>query len=102
MVTRLGFSVASMFRPEVLILDEVMAVGDQVFQEKSLDRIRQFCELGTTVLVVSHSLDQVEEHCSSIAWLEKGEILGVGHTAEILDRYKQSLSEERRLVGARS
>ena len=92
MVARLGFSVASMVRPDILILDEFLAVGDPGFQEKSLKRIEDFCRLGTTVILVSHSLRQVETHCSRAAWLERGRVRCCGPVETVLEDYQTYLA----------
>ena len=91
MVARLGFAVASMFRPDILILDEFLAVGDPGFQEKSLERIKSFCSQGTTVILVSHSLEQVRENCRHVAWIEHGRLLETGPTEAVLEGYDRYL-----------
>jgi ABC-2 type transport system ATP-binding protein len=94
MVARLGFSVATMYRPDVLILDEVLAVGDIRFQRKCLERIDSFRALGTTVLLVSHSLETIEQHCEHVAWLDSGRVQAVGPAAEVLQQYKDRLDRD--------
>jgi len=93
MVARLGFSVATLFRPEILILDEVLAVGDPGFQDKSLRRIEQYCAAGTTILFVSHSLDQVARHCHRVAWVENGSVRGLGSPETVLPDYRAFLAD---------
>jgi ABC-2 type transport system ATP-binding protein/lipopolysaccharide transport system ATP-binding protein len=88
MAARLGFSVATDVRPEILILDEILSVGDAEFQEKSADRIDAFHQKGTTILMVSHSLESVKSICRRAAWLEKGEVKSVGPAAEVVSRYR--------------
>jgi ABC-2 type transport system ATP-binding protein/lipopolysaccharide transport system ATP-binding protein len=92
MLARLGFSVATLFRPDILVLDEILGVGDVGFQEKCLQRIERFREAGTTVLFVSHSLQQIEEQCERVVWLERGEILADGAPAEVLPRFTQAMA----------
>jgi len=75
MYARLGFAVATDIRPEILIIDEILSVGDAAFQEKSFDRVRSFLGDGTTVLLVSHNLDQVARLCQRVAWLQHGEVV---------------------------
>lgn len=87
MVARLGFAVATDHAPEVLIIDEVLAVGDAEFQEKSAARIRHFRDQGTTILVVSHSLTSIQALCSRALWLEHGNIRASGAVSEVLDQY---------------
>ncbi len=87
MVMRLAFSIASAVYPEILIVDEILAVGDADFQEKSRNRMMQMMGGGTTVLFVSHDLDQVRQMCSKVLWLEHGTMIAFGKTKEICDRY---------------
>lgn len=87
MLARLAFSVASVVQPEVLIVDEILSVGDAAFQEKSRRRMLELMGGGTTVLFVSHSLDQVREMCSHVIWLEQGRIRLEGKSAEVCDAY---------------
>lgn len=93
MVARLGFSVAAMFRPDILILDEFLAVGDPGFQEKSLERIQSFCQEGTTVILVSHSVEQIRENCRRVAWLEHGLLQAAGETESVLQSYDRFLHQ---------
>jgi len=87
MHARLGFSVATIVKPEILIVDEILGVGDYKFQQKCNDRIKELMSDGTTVLMVSHSSDIIEEYCDRAAWLEKGELKDVGPAREICERY---------------
>lgn len=89
MVARLGFSIATITRPEILIVDEILSVGDFLFQEKCEKRIQEMMSGGTTVLIVSHSIQQIERLCDRVIWLEKGKIRAIGQTKEICDEYKQ-------------
>jgi ABC-type polysaccharide/polyol phosphate transport system ATPase subunit len=89
MVARLGFSVATMYRPEVLLLDEVLAVGDIRFQRKCLARIESFRAQGTTILLVSHALETLEHHCERVAWLDSGLVQVVGPASEVLQQYRE-------------
>lgn len=87
MVARLAFSVATVVVPEVLIVDEVLAVGDAEFQEKSRKRMMELMGGGTTVLFVSHSMDQIRQMCNRVVWLEGGHVTGFGETQEVCDSY---------------
>lgn len=87
MVARLAFSVATVVVPEVLIVDEVLAVGDAEFQEKSRKRMMELMSGGTTVLFVSHSMEQIREICNRVVWLEGGHVTGFGETQEVCDSY---------------
>lgn len=87
MMMRLAFSIASMVSPDILILDEIMAVGDASFQEKSRARMVEMMSSGTTVLLVSHSIDQIRQFCDRVIWLDHGKVMAIGETQEICDRY---------------
>ena len=87
MLARLAFSVASMVEPEVLIVDEILSVGDADFQEKSKARMLELMGGGTTVLFVSHSLDQIREMCDRCIWLEHGQVKAIGPANEVCDVY---------------
>ena len=87
MMTRLAFSVATVVQPEILIVDEILSVGDEGFQNKSKARMMELMSGGTTVLFVSHSIDQIEEMCDKVLWLEHGQIKMYGTTKEVCDHY---------------
>ena len=87
MMMRLAFSIASMVSPDILILDEIMAVGDASFQEKSRARMMEMMSHGTTVLLVSHSIEQIRQLCDRVIWLDHGKMLAIGDTQEICDQY---------------
>ena len=87
MVARLGFAVATDIRPEVLIIDEVLAVGDAEFQQKSAARIREFRDNGSTILVVSHSPASIKALCDRALWLEHGAIRAIGPADAVVDQY---------------
>jgi ABC-2 type transport system ATP-binding protein/lipopolysaccharide transport system ATP-binding protein len=87
MQARLGFSIATAWIPEVLILDEVLAVGDSAFTEKCVERIREFHDAGTTVLMVSHNPKAVQDNCDRCIWLDAGRLRADGPTDEVLDLY---------------
>lgn len=88
MLMRLAFSVATVVNPDILIVDEILAVGDANFQEKSRKRMLELMGGGTTVLFVSHSMGQIREMCDRVVWLEHGELQAIGDTQEICDRYE--------------
>lgn len=90
MVARLGFAIATLVKPDILIVDEILAVGDFRFQQKCEQRIAEMMAGGTTVIIVSHSIDQIERLCSRVIWLEKGRIVMDGPTEELCTKYKQS------------
>lgn len=87
MLARLAFSVAAIVKPEILIVDEILSVGDTAFQEKSRNRMLELMSGGTTVLFVSHSIEQIKEMCRRVVWLEQGEVKMIGGTDEVCDAY---------------
>lgn len=87
MYTRLAFAVATSVDPDVLITDEVLAVGDEAFQRKCMERIFSFRQQGKTIVFVSHALDTVRTLCDHAVWLEKGEARLVGASSEVVDAY---------------
>lgn len=90
MMARLAFSIATVVVPEVLIVDEVLSVGDAAFQAKSMARMMELMSGGTTVLFVSHSLPQIRKMCSRVVWLEHGQVMRFGETAAVCDAYAAS------------
>ncbi|MEZ3488390.1 MAG: ABC transporter ATP-binding protein [Lachnospiraceae bacterium] len=90
MVSRLAFAIATIGTPDILIVDEVLSVGDFRFQQKCENRIRSMMERGTTVLFVSHSIDQVKKLCNKVVWLEHGQLKMYGDVKEVCDIYSQS------------
>lgn len=87
MLARLAFSIATVVNPEILIVDEILAVGDAAFQEKSRRRMMEMMSGGTTVLFVSHSLEQIRQMCSRVVWLDHGTVKMIGPTNEVCDAY---------------
>lgn len=90
MLARLAFSVASMVDPEILIVDEILSVGDAEFQVKSTARMQELMGGGTTVLFVSHNIGQIKEMCSRAVWLEQGKVKMVGSSETVCDAYMDS------------
>lgn len=88
MIARLGFSVATVVEPEILIVDEVLAVGDAAFQEKSKKRMMELMGGGTTVLFVSHSLSHIREMCDHVVWLDHGKVKMFGDAKTVCDAYE--------------
>ena len=91
MQARLGFAVASAWQPEILILDEVLSVGDAAFQKKCHKRMREFRENGTTTVLVSHSPALIASLCERTLWLDKGKIVALGESDKITQKYKTML-----------
>lgn len=89
MMARLGFSVATAVMPEVLIVDEVLSVGDIAFQEKCGVRIKQFRDQGATILLVSHGMAKITDMCDRAAWLSHGEIVKVGEAYEVVMQFEE-------------
>lgn len=87
MVMRLAFSIASVVEPDILIVDEILSVGDVPFQEKSYARMLELMRQGTTVLLVSHNLEQIQRLCDRVLWLEGGRVVCVNKTKPVCDAY---------------
>mgnify|MGYP000091069917 CR=1 FL=1 len=87
MISRLAFSIATLVNPDILIVDEVLSVGDYKFRAKCENRIKELLMNGTTVLLVSHSSQQIEKLCDRVLWLEKGKVKMIGDTKEVLRQY---------------
>lgn len=87
MTAKLAFSISTIVDPEILIVDEILAVGDIKFQEKSKNKMMEMIKGGTTVLYVSHSLQAIRELCTKVIWLEHGEIVMMGDTNDVCDEY---------------
>lgn len=90
MYMRLGFSVAIHVQPEILLIDEILAVGDQSFQDKCINRLHQLRDHGTTIIFVSHNLETVRSLCSRILWISHGKVLADGSTETIANQYEES------------
>ena len=90
MMARLAFSIASVVQPEILIVDEILAVGDVKFQEKSYKRMQELMSGGATVLFVSHDLKKIEQLCDHVVWLEKGKVKQYGDTKEVCSAYRKA------------
>lgn len=90
MMARLAFSIASVVQPEILIVDEILAVGDVAFQEKSFNRMKELMSGGATVLFVSHDLEKIEEMCDKVIWLDKGKVVMFGDTNQVCSAYKEA------------
>lgn len=88
MVSRIAFSIATVTKPDVLIADEILSVGDFLFQEKCEKRMNELMSGGTTVILVSHSIEQIERLCNRVTWLEKGRVRMTGDVQTVCDAYK--------------
>ena len=94
MQSRLAFSIASLVKPDILILDEVLSVGDGAFAAKSAAKMREIIETGATTILVSHNTDQVRELCTKVLWLDRGKQVAFGNVEEVLPRYEAFLNEK--------
>ena len=90
MVARIAFAIATITKPDILIADEILSVGDFLFQQKCEARMQRLMSGGTTVLLVSHSIEQIERMCNKVAWIEKGRVKMDGPAAEVCAAYKQT------------
>lgn len=88
MWARLGFAVATDQQPDILIIDEVLSVGDEAFQQKSFHRIMQFRDNGATILLVSHNMTVVESLCHRVAWIDHGQIKAIGDSTQVISDYR--------------
>ena len=89
MVARLGFAASTTWKPEILILDEVLSVGDEAFQRKCKDRMKEFRSDAVTTIFVSHSMDSIMSLCNRVAWLDHGTVRAVGSPSEVVEAYRQ-------------
>lgn len=93
MKARLGFAVATMVKPDILIVDEILSVGDMRFRKKCEERMNEMLKSGTTLLYVSHNLGEVRRLCTHAVWLNKGEIKMIGNAAEVCNAYEVAMSK---------
>lgn len=98
MQSRLAFSIASLVQPEIMILDEVLSVGDGAFQEKSAKKMHEIINGGAATILVSHSLQQIRELCNKVLWLDHGKQIAYGSAHEICDQYQAFLNGERTIL----
>ena len=94
MYVRLGFAIAINVDPDILVVDEVLAVGDAEFQEKCFEKFADFKKAGKTVILVSHSMQSVEAMCDQAAWINKGELMAAGPAAPVIAAYAESYSKD--------
>ena len=90
---RLGFAVAAHLESEILILDEVLAVGDGAFRAKCQSKIHSLAKEGRTVLFVSHRMDQISDLCEKVIWLEKGRLIDFGDSRSVISKYEYSFAQ---------
>lgn len=97
MYMRLAFSVAINVKPDVLLIDEILAVGDESFQKKCINKLKSFKSQGTTIVIVSHSLSQLEMLCDELAWLHEGLLVRQGLAAEVIGDYRAAMFDQENL-----
>ena len=90
MQARIGFAIATMVRPDILIVDEILAVGDFKFQQKCQERMREMLENGTTLILVSHNIDDIKRMCTHACWIDHGNMMMQGEVNEVCDAYQQN------------
>ena len=90
MLSKLGFSIATIVDPDILILDEVLGVGDINFRKKSKEKLQSLMESNTTVLLVSHSIKEIRNICDKAIWIEKGRVVDIGEVNDICDKYEEA------------
>lgn len=90
MYARLGFSIATMVHPDILIVDEVLSVGDFHFQQKCEERIQEMISRGTTIIIVSHDINIIKRLCNKVLWLDRGKVKAFGKTADVCEEYKKN------------
>lgn len=94
MRARLGFSIATIVKPDILVVDEILAVGDYEFQQKCLKRMSEMMQGGTTLLFVSHSIEQVKKLCTHAVWIDKGIIKKTGNVNDVCNAYMAAINIE--------
>lgn len=101
MVAKLAFSISTVVDPEILIVDEILSVGDINFQEKSKNKMMSMIKGGTTVLYVSHSIESIEELCNKVVWLDHGKVVMIGDAKEVCNAYmdKQQVNNRKKRKG---
>jgi ABC-type polysaccharide/polyol phosphate transport system ATPase subunit len=95
MLARLGFAVATDVAPDVLIVDEALAVGDEAFRRRSSDRLEQLIATGSAVLLVSHNIEDVRRRSARVLWLDQGQVHRLGDPGEVIDEYSAAMAQRR-------
>lgn len=90
MVARIGFAIATITKPDILIVDEILSVGDFLFQKKCEERINQMMNDRITIIIVSHAIEQIERLCNRVLWLEKGSMKMLGDLQTVCESYRNS------------
>lgn len=90
MWARLGFAVATDVEPDILLIDEVLSVGDESFKRKSSARMQEFRDRGATIILVSHDMEMIQNMCNRAAWLDHGKLKALGKTRIVIETYRNS------------
>lgn len=94
MKSKLAFSIASLVNPDILILDEVLSVGDIAFRKKSENKMKELINSGITTILVSHSLEQIRQICTKVLWIEQGKMMGIGNTEMMCQQYADYMAKK--------
>jgi len=94
MFMRLGFSIATNVDPDILLIDEILAVGDEYFQHRCAEKIAEFRKLAKTMVIVSHELEAIEKWCDRVVWLDGGIIREVGFPSGVIDSYRKAIAKK--------
>jgi ABC-type polysaccharide/polyol phosphate transport system ATPase subunit len=100
MYSRLAFAVAMHLDPEILLLDEVLAVGDEGFKEKSMATMHELLSRSGSIVFVSHAVRQLAEFCDRAAWLDRGELVAIGDSEDVVDQYRAEVRKRRQEMRA--
>ncbi len=93
MWARLGFAVATDTRPDILLVDEILAVGDEAFQKKCFDRINEFQKSGTTIFIVAHGMDIIQNMCQRVCWINQGQLMYIGDPETAIEKYRAGFNQ---------
>lgn len=94
MKSKLAFSIASLVNPDILILDEVLSVGDIAFRKKSENKMKELINSGITTILVSHSMEQIRQICTKVLWIEQGKMMGIGNTEMMCQQYADYMAKK--------
>ncbi len=95
MFSRLAFAVGMALDPDILLLDEILSVGDESFKDKSMEAMQSLLDRAGTIIFVSHSLGSVSEFCDRAMWMDRGAVREIGHSAAVIESYKAGIKAER-------
>ena len=95
MVARLGFAIAIDVQPDILLVDEILSVGDENFRRKCAQKVNELRERGVTFVIVSHNMQQVKSLCQKAIWIENSEVMAYGEVNEVCDKYQKYFNEKK-------